>query len=135
VLDPYAKGIGRDVRGCDEMFGYKKRSRCFVAKSISKGARSVAMVRLSPLWLGSAQMAKMLTDDVWNAGFVKCLGCDWTEADWGEVDAHGEPIEGDNGVIILNAHHESVPFMLPTPVAEAYWEPLMDTAQFPGSPE
>jgi len=22
--------------------------------------------------------------------------------------------------------------MLPTPVAEAYWEPLMDTAQFPG---
>jgi glycogen operon protein len=23
VLDPYAKAIGRDVRWCDEMFGYK----------------------------------------------------------------------------------------------------------------
>jgi hypothetical protein len=35
-------------------------------------------------------------------------------------------------LLLLNAHHEKVPFMLPVPVADAFWEPLMDTAQFPG---
>jgi isoamylase len=50
----------------------------------------------------------------------------------GELNDHGEPIEGDTVLLLLNAYHEHVPFMLPTPVENAYWEPLMDTAQFPG---
>src|SRR6185295_17469468 len=44
----------------------------------------------------------------------------------------GEPRTGDTVLLLLNAHHESIPFRLPIPVESAEWEPLMDTAQFPG---
>ena len=50
----------------------------------------------------------------------------------GEVDDHGEPVEGSTILLLLNAHYESIKFMLPAPVEHAFWEPLMDTAQFPG---
>jgi isoamylase len=50
----------------------------------------------------------------------------------GEVDEHGTPIVGDTVLLLLNAHHENILFRLPTPLADAFWQPLMDTAQFPG---
>jgi isoamylase len=75
---------------------------------------------------------KQVTDEVWEAGFVKCIGLRLDGKLIGEVNDHGEPIEGDTVLLLLNAHHEEICFMLPTPVEEAFWEPLLDTAQFPG---
>ncbi|HEY4261471.1 MAG TPA: hypothetical protein VGM98_14985, partial [Schlesneria sp.] len=75
---------------------------------------------------------KQVTDEVWDAGFVKCIGLRLDGKLIGEVNDHGEPIEGDTVLLLLNAHHEEICFMLPTPVEEAFWEPLLDTAQFPG---
>ena len=81
-------------------------------------------------WIGTD--GKPLADDAWNAGFVKCVGLRLDGQLIGEVDDHGVPISGDTVLLLLNAHHENIPFMLPVPVAEAFWQPLMDTAQFPG---
>jgi glycogen operon protein len=50
----------------------------------------------------------------------------------GEVDEKGEPRSGDTLLLLLNAHHESIPFRLPSPVPDAQWQPLLDTAHFPG---
>jgi glycogen operon protein len=50
----------------------------------------------------------------------------------GEVDEKGEPRHGNTLLILLNAHHEPISFRLSTPIPEAQWEPLLDTAQFPG---
>ncbi len=80
-------------------------------------------------WIGTD--GKELHEDVWNSGFAKCLGVRLDGKLTGEVNEHGEPIEGDTLLILLNAHYEKLPFMLPTPLQGAYWEPLMDTAQFP----
>jgi len=103
-----------------------RRQKYFQGRSIRGDGKTVSDVA----WIGTD--GKDVNDDVWNAGFVKCLGLRLDGKLIGELDAHGESIEGDTVLLILNAHHESVPFMLPTPVADAYWEPLMDTAQFPG---
>ena len=54
-----------------------------------------------------------MTDEAWNAGFVKCLGVRLAGDLIGDVDEHGEPIVGDTLLILLNAHHEPIPFTLP----------------------
>jgi len=73
-----------------------------------------------------------MNDEAWHAGFVKCLGL-WLNGEMiGEVDEKGEPHSGDTLLLLLNAHHESIPFRLPSPVPAAEWQPLMDTAHFPG---
>jgi len=74
-----------------------------------------------------------MSDAAWNAGFVKCLGLRLDGDMSGEVDEHGEPLVGNSVLLLLNAHHETIPFTLPVPAGEGHWEPLMDTAQFPGN--
>lgn len=102
-----------------------RRQKFFQGQSI-RGSESSSDV----CWIGID--GKQVTDEVWNAGFVKCIGLRLDGKLIGEVNDHGEPIEGDTVLLLLNAHHEEICFMLPTPVEEAYWEPLLDTAQFPG---
>src|SRR5206468_8259454 len=45
-----------------------------------------------------------MSDDAWNAGFVKCLGVRLAGDLIGDVDERGEPIKGDTLLILLNAH-------------------------------
>jgi glycogen operon protein len=81
-------------------------------------------------WIGTD--GKTLSDEAWNSGFVKCMGLRLEGKLIGEVDKQGQPITGDTLLLLLNAHHENIAFMLPDPLPNAFWEPLMDTAQFPG---
>jgi glycogen operon protein len=43
------------------------------------------------------------------------------------MDEQGQPIVGDTLLLLLNAHHEAIPFTLPEHVAEGIWEPVLDT--------
>ena len=52
-------------------------------------------------------------------------------------DEHGEPIRDDTFLILINAHHEPVNFVLPGE-EDVKWELLMDTRLeegFPAMPE
>jgi glycogen operon protein len=69
-----------------------------------------------------------MTEEAWNAGYVRCLGV-WMAGDLiGDVDEHGEPIVGDTVLLLLNAHHEVIPFTLPATREGQGWERLLDTA-------
>jgi isoamylase len=115
------------VRG---MIAVRKTEPVFCRQKYFQGRSIRGDDKSDVSWVGID--GKELNDEAWNAGFVKCLGLRLDGKLIGEVNNHGEPIEGDTVLLILNAHHESIHFMLPTPVADAFWEPLMDTAQFPG---
>jgi glycogen operon protein len=52
----------------------------------------------------------------------------------GDVDDRGEPVVGETLLMLLNAHHEPIPFMLPATKAEHHWETLHDTSQDLGEP-
>ena len=71
--------------------------------------------RTSP---GSSPSGEEMTDEAWNAGFVKCLGVRLAGDLIGDVDERGEPIVGDTLLLLLNAHHEPIPFTLPATKAE-----------------
>lgn len=45
-----------------------------------------------------------------------------------EKDYKGHAITGDTLLILLNPHHEAVPFILPAHRSGVRWEPILDTA-------
>jgi glycogen operon protein len=69
-----------------------------------------------------------MSDADWDAGFVKCLGVRLAGDVIGDVDERGEPIIGETVLVLLNAHHEAIPFTLPAGKPEQPWERLLDTA-------
>jgi glycogen operon protein len=69
-----------------------------------------------------------MNDDAWSAGFVRCLGVRLAGDLIGEVNESGERVVGDTLLVLLNAHHEAIPFTLPVCKDGAHWERLLDTA-------
>jgi isoamylase len=68
-----------------------------------------------------------MTDEGWHAGFVRCLGVCLIGVLTGEVNERGEPEIGDTLLILFNAHHEPIPFMLPEALEGQQWQRLIDT--------
>ena len=70
-----------------------------------------------------------MSDEDWDAGFVKCLGVRLAGDLIGDVDERGEPIIGETLLLLLNAHHEPIVFKVPPAKTEQFWERLLDTAE------
>ncbi len=78
------------------------RSRCSGAASIFRAAASAAVKDVA--WL--APDGREMTDEAWNADFVRCLGMLLNGDAIEEVDERGELIVGDTLLILLNAHSD-----------------------------
>ncbi len=72
-----------------------------------------------------------MTDYDWHAGYVRCLGMRLEGNMADEIDERGKPIVGDTLLILMNSHHEAIPFRLPDHGDDEFWQPLLDTAQQP----
>ncbi len=71
---------------------------------------------------------KDMLDETWDTGFIRCMGVRLAGDLIGDVDERGEKIVGDTLLLLLNAHHEPLPFVLPAPKEGQHWERLLDTA-------
>lgn len=70
----------------------------------------------------------LMQDKDWNAGYVRCLGV-VLNGQIDELNEHGERIMDDNFLLLLNAHHEEIDFVLPSAAArEEKLELLLYTA-------
>ena len=70
---------------------------------------------------------KEMTEDEWNNGFTRCLGLRLAGDAIEEMDWGGQPIVADTFLLLLNAHHEAIPFILPAHKARVRWELMLDT--------
>jgi len=68
-----------------------------------------------------------MTQDEWNAGWIRCFGLWLNGRTLDEVNAVGEPIYDDTFLVLFNSHHEPVRFTLPKPRAQLNWEIFLDT--------
>ncbi len=66
-----------------------------------------------------------MTDQDWNLPFARCLGCLMVGQRLYERDERGEPVMDDDLLVLMNAHHDALDFVLP----EAPWLVLLDTAR------
>ena len=69
---------------------------------------------------------KEMTDEAWNASFVRCLGVLLAGDQIDESDARGQRVVGDTLLMLLNAHHESISFTLPAH-GGGCWELVFNT--------
>ena len=78
-----------------------------------------------------------MTDDEWTQSFARCLGASMSGRGLSERDDRGQPVEDDDLILLLNAHHDVIPFKLPESdngEKGAGWEALLDTAAEDGRP-
>ena len=69
-----------------------------------------------------------MTEEAWNTGYARCLGVRWAGDLIGETNERGDPVVGDTVLLLMNAHHEAIPFTLPSLKAGQQWECFLDTA-------
>jgi glycogen operon protein len=70
---------------------------------------------------------KEMTDEEWHMGF-RSMGLRLAGDAIEETDSRGRPIVGDSFLLLLNAHHKEVPFVLPAHRKGVRWELVFDTA-------
>lgn len=68
-----------------------------------------------------------MSDGDW-VGYVRCLGMRLAGDKVGEYDEMGQRITGDTLLILMNAHHEEIPFTLPNDHDREVWERVIDTS-------
>jgi glycogen operon protein len=83
-------------------------------------------------WFDSS--GQEMTEEAWNTGHMRCLGVRLAGDLIGDVDERGESVVGDTMLLLLNAHHEAIPFLLPATQEKQPWERLLDTAEPQGEP-
>jgi isoamylase len=73
---------------------------------------------------------KEMTEEEWSSDFTRCLGLRLAGDAIEEVDEAGRPIVGNTYLLLLNAHHELIPFILPAHHARVRWSLVLDTHQW-----
>jgi isoamylase len=95
------------------------RRKYFQGRSI-RGAEVKDIYWLEP-------SGREMTDEAWNAPFVRSLGVLMVGDAVDEVDERGRQVTGDTLLILLNAHFEEVPFVLPKVDEGKSWLRVIDT--------
>jgi glycogen operon protein len=75
---------------------------------------------------------KEMSDEDWANLAARCLGLRLAGDAIAEVDDRGRRIVDDTLLILLNAHHEPIPFVLPAHRARVRWEFVLDTREAAG---
>jgi glycogen operon protein len=103
-----------------------KRRKFFHGRAI-RGAGVKDLVWLDPA-------GREMTDEVWLAHDVRCLGVRLTGDVIDEVDHRGERIVDDTLLILFNANETAVPFHLPNHLPAEEWMTVLDTARTDATP-
>jgi len=67
-----------------------------------------------------------MTDENWSSGYALCMGMMLSGDTMDVRDEHGEPLKDDTFLVLFNAFHETITFVL-AGKKEVHWELLLDT--------
>ena len=102
------------------------RRRHFFQGRPIKGAEIKDIIWLNP-------NGQEMSQEEWNQSFARCLGVYLVGEGLDERDEQNQPILDDDFLLLLNAHDEEIPFLLPDCRSDAHWRIVLDTAD-PGAP-
>ena len=74
-------------------------------------------------WL--APEGREMSEPDWKLPFARCFGMLMVGRRLAERDERGNPVEDDDLLLLLNAHHDAIEFSLP----DSAWSVLIDTAR------
>jgi glycogen operon protein len=81
------------------------------------------------VWL--APDAREMTEIDWHKGYARCIGIYLHGSTIERVDRRGRPVRDDDFLVLFNAHHEAIPFLLPRRDSAIHWTLVLDTALEP----
>jgi glycogen operon protein len=73
-----------------------------------------------------------MTDAQWGQDFARCLGVFFAGEGLTEHDERGRRIQDANFLLLINAHHEPIPFVLPRLDGVRNWSAVLDTSHEEG---
>ncbi|MDH3369753.1 MAG: glycogen debranching protein GlgX [Gammaproteobacteria bacterium] len=73
-----------------------------------------------------------MTDEEWQQSFARCLGLLLAGAGLNEYDDRGQPISDANFLLLINAHHDEIGFVLPAYHPSKLWKTELDTSHEAG---
>jgi len=77
-----------------------------------------------------------MSEHEWNTDFARCLGVYLAGDSLGETDMRGRPVRDASFLLLFNAHHDTVPFCLPSAATSPReWFAQIDTAFNTGKPQ
>jgi glycogen operon protein len=101
------------------------RRRSFFQGRSVKGADVMDVVWFNP-------DGREMSEEEWDHEFARCLGIYLAGDALDEQDERGRLVGDDDFLLLLNAHHEEIPFLLPAFQARVRWEVLLDTSHSSG---
>ena len=78
------------------------------------------------LWLRPD--GREMTDEEWNQEHARTLGVFLSGTAVDEVDERGQILTDENFLLLMNAHHEELSFLLPSVSSDMRWVALIDTS-------
>jgi isoamylase len=66
-------------------------------------------------------------EEEWQHSFIRALGVRLAGDTLNAFDERGEPWASDAVLLLMNAHHEDIPFTLPAGIGDGRWDVLIDT--------
>jgi isoamylase len=69
-----------------------------------------------------------MTEQEWNQAFTRCLGVYLAGTAIRRIDRRGQPVKDSNFLVLFNAHHEAIDFVLPQLLQASAWSRVLDTA-------
>jgi len=76
-----------------------------------------------------------MTPDDWTNPITRCFGLRLAGDAIPEVDSLGHRILDDTFLVLMNAHYEPLPFVLPAHRKDVRWVPIVDTREASGRPQ
>ncbi len=103
----------------------RKAHPVFRRRSFFQG-RSIRGTGVKDLFWVTPEGTEM-TDEEWTQHFARCLGVLLSGHEINERGPRGEIIRDDNCLLLINAHHEAIPFRLPATAPDMLWYTELDT--------
>ena len=113
-----------------QLIKFRKSHSCFRRRSFFQGPRVKGTGVKDIVWL--TPDGREMTDEEWRQSEARCLGLYLQGDATNEDDDRGRPVVDDDFILLLNSHHEPIPFLLPRLGDRDAWQVVLDTARADG---
>src|SRR6202023_2093462 len=109
-----------------QMIAFRRRHAVFSRRRFLQADAVTADGLKEIIWLTPEGIE--MTETEWNQHFARCLGVYLAGAAIERSDKRGRPVTDNNFMLLFNAHHEEIPFVLPQFLRDKAWWTVLDTS-------
>ncbi|HEX4696259.1 MAG TPA: glycogen debranching protein GlgX [Candidatus Udaeobacter sp.] len=107
-----------------KLIAFRREHPVFRRPKFFQGRRIPGSEIRDVMWFNPG--GNQMTEEDWASSFVRCIGMLLSGDTFDVRTFEGEPVRDDTFLLLINAHHESIPFVLPGR-ENLQWQLILDT--------